>query len=120
MILNVPEIAVIDSYHKNGLQVLVTDPAILSVGNDDISVAFHVSVRPDDSAQIALLLNKIEGVQKVTIAEVFLFDERSKKMLSGDFAVKAWQRIQDNEVLRHVQQNQIEMSLLIHGEGGNA
>ncbi len=64
-----------------------------------LSVAFHAATKPDDSATIILVLNQIEEIDTIEVAEPFIHDEDSK-VVCGRQAYVIYERKKAKETIQ--------------------
>ena len=86
------EFEVLDTQAKvNGCVIFLKHAMIHVETNNRVSIAFHVSTRPDIAAITTLMINEIEIVDQIFISEIFMFSGSEKDYVIGDVAFDKWE-----------------------------
>ena len=77
-----------DKVKDKEMYLVWADNLALAYNNKEnvLSVAFHVSTKPDDAATIILILKELKNLDEIEVAESFFKDEESQKIISGNAA----------------------------------
>jgi len=95
--------------------VIVSEQMIILVTKARIDVAFHIAMRPDDSASIILLLSRIKGVKRVGVMEVFTINLEGN-ILDGQKAIDYVETMKKRKIIEdYVWEQQCNYALL-YGE----
>ncbi len=99
--------------------LIFTGPVVVLIDkNDEVNLAFHVASNPEFSARLTLEMQKLEGVKKVNIGEVFIMKNETE-MITGDDAIKELNRQTYDGIIKSFIKEQMENELLNHGPAKN-
>lgn len=106
-----------DTYYTKGRHVICSDTMIVSCENNkDLSILFHVAVKPDESASMTLELKNIKSVKKVFIGDVFVYIENMENVVVGEDAVKAYELTVKRGIIEEFVAEQKQLAMLVHAK----
>lgn len=86
------EFEILDTQRKVDGCVVFLKHAMIHIENDNnVSISFHVSARPDIAAITTLMINEIEDVNEIFVSDIFLFSGDKKDFLVGEKAIDKWE-----------------------------
>ena len=93
--------------------ILMSNQFVLEVNEEmnEVHIAFHVSVPPNDSASVCIILNEIEYLE-LYVAELFIYDSEKDKILSGDVAKSTYEEKQKKIIIEEFVKEQKEIHWL--------
>lgn len=81
--------------------VFICEDMVLFLDHNDVSlsVSFHASLKPEEVARNALILNEIEDFDQLFIMESYIINN-DNELICGDEAFKLWRESEEAKYLR--------------------
>lgn len=93
---------------------IMTESMMLFVNDNDesITISFEYTLDPEKVAQNMMILNEVQEVKLVYIAESYIFDPEQKKYTVGQKAKEVANKIATDEMLRQYTKDQVYSHIL--------
>ena len=102
---------------KNDQYVFWTKHMILFVdNNEDVSISFQATSKPDDVARNILILKEIEEIKHIHLMESFIFTD-NRELIHGDEAFDLVRRSIENGAIKDHEKQLMYSSLLTKTDG---
>lgn len=111
----------IDIYGSNNYEqrdYILAENMILSIGEQDLVVSFHVKCDPGFSARTTLLLNQIKEIKEIQVGDVFVYDDDGKYHCGKD-AIKLIEDHERKNIINTYMDEQMKRNFLTNAKCGN-
>jgi hypothetical protein len=92
----------------------MTESMMIFVNDNDksITISFEYTLDPEKVAQNMMILNEVQEVKLVYIAESYIFDPEQKKYIVGQKAKEVANKIETDKILREYTKDQVYSHIL--------
>jgi hypothetical protein len=93
---------------------IMTESMMIFVNDNDksITISFEYTLDPEKVAQNMMILNEVQEVKLVYIAESYIFDPEQKKYIVGQKAKEVANKIETDKILREYTKDQVYSHIL--------